>query len=142
MKKQRFPILLALLLILPLFAAINEEHLSATLQDLRHSLRRDYRKMSKTQERLAENYENQHLKMVDLMKQCNELSLLLYSQKQEYTFDLCYALEKVTKEYNAFEKDRMPYDRIVGNLDLEIDRYARLLESLRRLPPELDSIYA
>ena len=141
MNRKRLPILLALLLALPLFSAMNEEHLSATLQDLRHSLQRDYRKMSKTQERLTENYENQHLKMVDIMKQCNELSLLLYSQKQDYTFDLCYALEKVTNEYNAFEKDRMPYDRIVGNLDIEIDRYARLLESLRRLPPELDSIY-
>ena len=141
MYKKRFSILLALLLALPLFTAMNEEHLGTTLKDLRHNLQRDYQKMSRTRERLTENYDNQHQKMVDIMKQCNELSLLLYSQKQEYTFDLCYALEKVTKEYNAFEKGRMPYDRIVGNLDIEIDRYARLLESLRRLPPELDDIY-
>ena len=141
MKKKVLPILLALIFALPMFAANTpEEHLSYTLQELRRNLKRDYLQMAKTKDRLAENYESQHMKMVDIMKQCNELSLLLYSQKQEFTFDLCYALEKVTEEYNDFEKDRMPYDRIVGNIDIEIDRYARLLESLRRLPPELTEI--
>jgi small-conductance mechanosensitive channel len=140
MNKKRISIFLAFLFALPLFAAINGEHLSATLKDLRRTLKRDYHQMARTQDRLADNYESQHQKMVDIMKQCNELSLQLYSQKQEFTFDLCYALEKVTNEFNAFEKDRMPYDRIVGNIDIEIDRYARLLEALRRLPPELDEI--
>ena len=51
--------------------------------------------------------------------------------------DISYALEKVSREYNDFNKNRTPYDRIVANLDIEIGRYARLIESLRRLPPEL-----
>lgn len=140
MKKALLFILFIITIALPLNAANERENLSKTLQDLRRNMKRDYLQMAKTQDRLAENYESQHMKMVDLMKQCNELSLILYSQKQEFTFDLCYALEKVTEEFNDFEKDRMPYDRIVGNLDIEIDRYARLLETLRRLPPELENI--
>ena len=140
MNKKHFFILLALLFVLPLLAANEIDHLSFSLRNLRGNLKRDYVQMAKIKERLAENYESQHLKMVDIMKECNELSLQLYAQKQEFTFDLCYALEKVTEEFNDFEKDRMPYDRIVGNVDIEIDRYARLLESLRRLPPELESI--
>ena len=140
MKKKHLIIFLTLLFVLPMFAANNTDHLSYTLKDLRGNLKRDYIQMSKIKARMAENYESQHLKMVDIMKQCNELSLLLYAQKQEFTFDLCYALENVTTEFNSFEKDKMPYDRIVGNIDIEIDRYARLLESLRRLPPELESI--
>jgi small-conductance mechanosensitive channel len=140
MKKKHLIIFLTLLFVLPMFAANNTDHLSYTLKDLRGNLKRDYIQMSKIKARMAENYESQHLKMVDIMKQCNELSLLLYAQKQEFTFDLCYALENVTNEFNSFEKDKMPYDRIVGNIDIEIDRYARLLESLRRLPPELESI--
>ena len=141
MIKKRLSLILILLLAFPIFAAINGENLSKTLHDLRKSLKRDYEQMAKTKDRLAANYESQHQQMVDIMKHCNELSLMLYSQKQEFTFDICYALEKVTDEFNNFEKDRMPYERIVGNLDIEIDRYARLLETLRRLPPELDSIY-
>ena len=140
MIKKCLTILLALTFALPLFAKQEYDHLSYTLKELRANLKRDYVQLAKTRDRIAENYENQHIKMVEIMKECNELSLMLYAQKQEFTFDLCYALEKVTEEYNDFEKNRMPYDRIVGNIDIEIDRYARLLESLRRLPPELESI--
>ncbi len=141
MNKKSISILLLLLVVIPIFAASTKERLDATLWELRKNLQRDYLQMSQTRDKLTKNYEEQHEKMVDIMKQCNELSLKLYSQKQEFTFDLSYTLEKVTNEFNEFEKDKMPYDRIVRNLDLDIDRYARLIESLRRLPPELDTIY-
>ena len=141
MNKKHLCIFFLLLLVLPVFARPIQDRLDATLLDLRRSLKRDYLLMSETRDKLAENYEEQHQKMVIIMKQCNELSLKLYSQKQEFTFDLSYNLEKVTREFNEFEKDKMPYDRIVKTLDLDIDRYARLIESLRRLPPELDTIY-
>ena len=77
MERKRLYLLLALLLALPLFAANNDEHLSLTLKDLHSNLKRDYLQMAKTQDRLAENYESQHRKMVNIMKQCNELSLML-----------------------------------------------------------------
>ena len=141
MIKKPLCIFFLLLLVLPGFARPIKDRLDATLLDLRRSLKRDYLLMSETRDKLAENYEEQHQKMVVIMKQCNELSLKLYSQKQEFTFDLSYTLEKVTREFNEFEKDKMPYDRIVKTLDLDIDRYARLIESLRRLPPELDTVY-
>jgi small-conductance mechanosensitive channel len=78
--------------------------------------------------------------MVEIVKLCNDRSLMLYTQKQDYTFDISYALEKVTREYNDFNKNRTPYDRIVFSLDVEMNRYARLIESLRRLPPELREV--
>ena len=141
MSKKHLIIFLLLLIAIPLSAAIDKESLSPTLRELRRSLKRDYQLMSETRDKLAKNYEEQHQQMVDLMKQCNELSLKLYSQKQDFTFDISYTLEKVKREFKGFEQDKMPYDRIVKNLDIEVDRYARLIESLRRLPPELDSVY-
>ena len=141
MRQKRLTLLFAILVTaLPVFAVFNESNLNQTLRSLRNELQNDYRKLSQTQVRLESNYERQHQKMVDIMKECNQLSLMLYSQKQDYTFDLSYALEKVSKEYNEFYEDRMPYDRIVRSLDVEIERYARLLESLRRLPPERKQI--
>ena len=141
MKKKHLPILLAILFIsIPVFGIFNGTTLNSTLINLRRELQDDYMRMSKTRARISENYEEQHLKMVEIMKECNEISLMLYSQKQDFTFDLCYALEKVTKEYNDFNKDRLPFDRIVNSLDIEIDRYARLIEALRRLPPELKDV--
>ena len=141
MNKKHFCIFLLFLFVIPLFAAPTKENLSVTLNELRRNMKRDHQLMAETRADLAKKYQEQHQQMVEIMKQCNELSLKLYSQKQEYTFDLSYTLEKVNHEFKEFQRDKMPYDLIVNNLDLEIDRYARLIESLRRLPPELDTIY-
>ncbi|MBQ9659712.1 MAG: mechanosensitive ion channel [Bacteroidales bacterium] len=141
MKKKRIlALLFAFALALPLAAVLGERNLASTLHSLRAELEADYEKIFTSQGRLAEQHGRQHDQMVSIMKKCNELSLMLYSQKQEYTFDLTYALESVTEEYNDFNRNRMPYDRIVSQLDIEIDRYSRLIESLRRLPPQLSDL--
>lgn len=141
MSKKHLLIVLLLLFSVQLVAEPTKESLSATLTELRRNMKRDYQQMTETRAKLAKKHEEQHQQMVDIMKQCNAISLRLYSQKQEFTFDLSYMLEKVKKEFKEFEKDKMPYDRIVSTLDLEIDRYARLIETLRRLPPEVDTLY-
>ena len=141
MLKKHIILLLCLFITLPSFATNNDDPLSNALKELRRELKQDYQQMSITKQRLSDNYDSQHQKMVGIMKECNELSLKLYSQKQEFTFDLSFTLEKVKREFKEFEKDKMPYNRIVNNLDLEVDRYARLIETLRRLPPELDTVY-
>ena len=141
LKRKRLLFLAAFLAIaLPLFAISYGKNLNRTLRVLRNELEADYRQIDKNRERLTEDYEKQRQKMVDVMKQCDELSLMLYSQKQGFTFDVSYALQRVTEKYNEFNQDRRPFDRIVSNLNVEIERHARLIESLRRLPPELDTI--
>ena len=139
MKKRKLLSTLVLLLAIavPAMAVFTGMGLDATLSNLRRELYHEYMRMDSTREEQRENYEIQHQKMVDIVKKCNDLSLMLYSQKQEYAFDISYALEKVSKEYEDFNKNRTPYDRIVFSLDVEINRYARLIESLRRLPPVL-----
>ena len=140
-KSKFFSILVALLfLAVPAMAVFTGMGLDATLSNLRRELYHDYLLIDKTRSNMESKYEVQHKRMVDIVKKCNDLSLMLYSQKQSYTFDISYALEKVTEEYNDFNKNRTPYDRIVSTLDVEINRYARLIESLRRLPPELREV--
>ena len=140
-KRKLLSILAALLLVaVPAMAVFTGLDLDATLSNLRRELYFDYLQISNTREQMDGEYEVQHRKMVGIVKKCNDMSLMLYSQKQDYTFDISYALEKVTQEYNDFNKNRTPYDRIVSTLDVEINRYARLIESLRRLPPELTDV--
>ena len=124
----------------PAMAVFTGMDLDATLSNLRRELYHDYTQIEGTQQQLAIRNEAQHRKMVEIVKKCNDLSLMLYSQKQDYTFDISYALEKVSQEFADFNKNRTPYDRIVSSLDVEINRYARLIESLRRLPPELQDV--
>lgn len=141
MKKKHLLILAALLAIaVPILAISYGHNLNQTLRTLRQELDADYRQIDKNRDRLTEDYEKQRQTMIDMMKQCDQLALTLYSQKQGFTFDVSYALQNVTQKYNEFNQDRGPFDRIVTNLNVEMERYARLIESLRRLPPELDTI--
>ncbi len=140
--KSRFVFLLAFLPLLLSLAPdkagrFNENDLGQTLEALHADLRSDYIKRVASNERFNDQYRAQRREMVSTIKKSNELALLLYSQKQDYTFDLTYALQSVTREYESFTSNRLPYDRIVDRLDWDIDRYARLLESLRRIPPEI-----
>ena len=140
-RQKRLLLLMALLTVtVPILAMSYGHNLNQTLRVLRNELDADYRQIDKNRDRLTEDYEKQRQKMIDMMKQCDELALKLYSQKQGFTFDVSYALQKVTQQYNEFSQDRGPFDRIVSNLNVEMERYARLIESLRRLPPELDTI--
>ena len=123
LKRKRLIFLGAFLAIaVSLFSISYGKNLNRTLHVLRNELNADYQQIDKNRERLTEDYEKQHQKMVDVMKQCDELSLMLYSQKQGFTFDVSYALQKVTQKYNEFNQDRGPFDHIVSNLNVEIER--------------------
>ena len=136
MKKYLLTIVLALCVCaLPLMAVVSGKSLSNTLKDLCTELQAAYQQRSDAQQRFNEDFERQHQRMIDVITESNELSILLYTQEQEMTFDLAYALKKVTANYKDFSKDRRPYDHIVNNLNYEIDRNARLIEALRRLLP-------
>lgn len=120
------------------WAVFNEKDLARTLQVLRYELSRAYSQMAKNQLAYEKQDEKQHEDLIQLVNSCNELSLMLYSQKQDFTFDLTYALQQVTDQYHGFTQKRMPYDNIISYFDVEIDRYDRLVRALKSLPPELN----
>ena len=75
------------------WAVFNEKDLARTLQVLRYELSRAYSQMAKSQLAYEKQDEKQHEDLIKLVNSCNELSLMLYSQKQDFTFDLTYALQ-------------------------------------------------
>ena len=125
---------------IPLWAIVSGRSLTNTLKELCTELQTAYQQRTEAQQRFNDDYERQHQRMIDVVTESNELSILLYTQEQEMTFDLAYALKKVTADYKAFSMDRRPYDHIVNSLNYEIDRNARLIEALRRLPPMMKEI--
>ncbi len=135
MKKKYFIIAVLLCLVaLPVYAVFNEKDLPQTLSVLRYELKQDYDKMNNARERMRGRNKTRRKSMVDLIKKCNELSLVLYSQNQDFTFDVTYALKEVNKQYKEFNDNKMPYDDMVAKFNLEIDRYERLVASLEKLP--------
>lgn len=138
MKKRYLTLIVALFAFsIPLFSIVSGHSLTNILKDLCSELQTFYLERAYMQQSFDEDYERQHKRMIDVIANSNELSLLLYTQDQEKTFDLTYALKKVTGAYKDFHKDRRPYDRIVNSLNIEIDRYGRLINALRRLPPTM-----
>ena len=141
MKKRLLTLILTICVCsIPLWAIVSGRSLTNTLKDLCTELRTAYQQRTEAQQRFNDDYERQHQRMIDVVTKSNELSILLYTQEQEMTFNLAFALKKVTTDYKAFSMDRRPYDHIVGNLNYEIDRNARLIEALRRLPPMMKEI--
>lgn len=141
MRNRRIlPILLTVVLLLfaPTARAVfNERDLSRTLKVLRYELHKAYVEMDKSQVGFEKQDDRQHEELINLIKSCNELSLMLYSQKQDFTFDLTYALQQVTEQYFSFTQRKLPYDNIISYFDVEIDRYGRLIKTLNSLPPAL-----
>lgn len=121
-------------------AIVNERSLTNSLKELNLKLGTLYNQRHETQQLFNKEYKSQHQRMIDVITQTNEFSILLYSQEQSRMFDMAYALKKVTTSYENFSKGMRPYDQIINILNYEIERYARLIESLRRLPPEMKEI--
>ena len=136
MKKKRLLIaVLALLTLVPAYAVLNEKDLGQTLSVLRYELRSAWRASTERAERTRSRGQRQHAQLVEMMQRSNELSLMLYSQKQDYTFDMTYALNEVSRQYDEFSSRKLPFDDIITRLDIDIDRYDRLIHTLKRLPP-------
>jgi len=144
MKRSRLLIATTALLLFatPSSAVFNERDLGHTINTLKSELKYDHERRKSSESSFENVYRMQRREMINVMKKCNELSLMLYSQKQDFTFDITYAFNTVSDEYESFKSKQLPYDRITSRLDWDIDRYARLLESLRRLPPALEKIEA
>ena len=139
-KKLLTSVLVLFVFVIPLMAIVSGRSLTNMLKELCTELQTSYQQRAEAQQRFNDDYERQHQRMIDVITKSNELSILLYTQEQEMTFDLAYALKKVSAEYKAFSSDRRPYDHIVNSLNYEIDRNARLIEALRRLPPMMKEI--
>ena len=136
MKKKRLLVLvLALVALIPAYAVLNEKDLAQTLSVLRYELRSAWLASAERAKRTMDRGSRQRAQLVEMMQRSNELSLMLYSQKQDYTFDMTYALNEVSRQYDEFASQKLPFDDIITRLDIDIDRYDRLVTTLKRLPP-------
>ncbi|MBQ6177186.1 MAG: mechanosensitive ion channel [Bacteroidales bacterium] len=134
-KKRLLVVVLALIALIPAYAVLNEKDLSQTLSVLRYELRSAWKASSERAQRTMSRGARQRAQLVEMMQRSNELSLMLYSQKQDYTFDMTYALNEVSRQYEEFAEQKLPFDDIITRLDIDIDRYDRLVHTLKRLPP-------
>ena len=136
MKKKRvIAALCTLLVMLPLGAVFKEDNLNHTLSVLLMELKESYANIIRISGSAEKRIQEQHQRLAALVDECNELSVMLYSQASENTFDLTFALNEITKQYEQFKSQNTPYAEIKAMLTSEMDRYNRLVLTLRKMPP-------
>lgn len=118
-------------------AVLNERNLAQSLSVLRVELEQAYKQQKQNMARWEQMNEAQHQMMIDIMKKSNQIALMIYSQRDDYVFDLTYACHEATQQYFEFRQQRVPYDRIRQRMETEIERYNGLIEALEQLPPSL-----
>ncbi len=118
-------------------AVLKEKNLSSTLSVLRAELETAFNEQKENMARYAQYNSAQHKQMVALMQRSDQVALMLYSQKQDFTFDMTYACHEATEQWRKFRKMRMPYDKITSRMDAEIERYTDLIDALATIPPSL-----
>lgn len=134
-------ILLCLLFLVPFsaHAVLKESDLSATLAVLRAELFKTYNEQKQNMVRYSTVAEMQHEQMISLMQRSDQIGLMLYSQKQDFTFDMTYACHEATSLYREFNKRSVPYQKILNHINTELNRYNALIASLQTIPPAIQN---
>ncbi|MBO4593117.1 MAG: mechanosensitive ion channel family protein, partial [Bacteroidaceae bacterium] len=110
MKKYfSFFVLLLFMAATPAEAVLKERDINQTMAVLRAELENAYREQRMMMERFGRRAEAQHEAMMETMEHSDQIALMLYSQKEDYTFDLTYACHEATELYQDFKSHTVPY---------------------------------
>ena len=134
MRKAILIILTALLTALQVHAVLKEKDLPQTLQILRTELTNYHREMSMLITVNRQQNEQVRNQLLSIMKSSNQNSLMLYSQKQDYVFDLTYACHEATEQYHNFQRQQLPFKAYLTKVETDIARYDSLIGALQTMP--------
>ena len=137
MKRRIVTLLLTVVTALSAHAVLKEKDLNQTLQILRTELTNNYRELVQQKEHNKRQSEQVREQLIETMQRSNQNSLMLYSQKQEYVFDLTYACHEATELYQQFHRQQLPFKTFLQKAEGEIARYDSLIGSLQSMPADL-----
>ena len=123
-------------------AVLKEENLDKTLSILRNELTTQHKEITTRtamQKRRSEEIRN---RIMEVWQKSNQNALMLYSQKQDYVFDLTYACHEATEQYRKFTRVRIPFVSFLNRTKIDIARYDSLTKSLRQMPEKMLSAKA
>ena len=137
MKRLIFTLFVLLITAIQANAVLKEKDLDQTLQILRAELTTYHRElMGGTQLRKQQNQELM-TQLMETMKLANQNALMLYSQHQEYVFDLTYACHQATEQYQDFQRRQLPFRSVIDKADDEVAKYDSLVHALKTLPQRI-----
>ena len=125
-----FSILLPLAL--PSFSATPEKDDHEVLSGLLLELRQSYAATLASDSLLVNSHERQK-ELSDILKQADEVTVQLYTQRPEFAFDMAFALENVARIYGSFQEKVRLSNRYVVTSRAGFRRYMLLDETLQEM---------
>ena len=132
--KRFLTIMMVALVCLSANAVLKEKDLPQTLQILRTELTNYHRELSQQIVQNRKQSEAVRNQLMETMMRSNQNSLMLYSQKQDYVFDLTYACNEATDQYRQFQRQQLPFKTFLNKANNDIARYDSLIGSLKAMP--------
>lgn len=133
MRTKLFTILLMLMMAMPSMAVLKEKDLSHTLSILREELTGYRIELERQTGYMKEQQDRMTTNMYAIVNQCSQNSLMLYSQKSGYIFDLTYACHEATEMYHEFRKSIVPFESYLARSTSEIARFDSLVNVLSQM---------
>lgn len=119
-------------------AVFKERDFGKTIDVLCAELELKYKEQKAIMQQYEQNAKSQHQMLVATMQQIDQLSLILYSQSSEFTFDMAYACQQATDLYHNSMITHVPFDKIMARFDSEIERYDSLIYVLKHISPAIN----
>ena len=131
MKKNIFVLVLLLVFcLLPTHAVLKEANLDTTLYMLRTELSQYHLDLEK-QNKVAKEQQQAVIKeLISIMTQADQNSLMLYSQRNGYIFDLTYACNEATEQFRKFKSKAAPFRGMIEKNNVEVARFDSLINYL------------
>lgn len=117
----------------PSRAVLKEANLDSTLSVLRLELNNYRKQLTQESGYIQEQQQEVGATLMAVMNKSNQNSLMLYSQKSQYVFDLTYACHAATEQYHEFRKNALPFRNLYDDNQHEIARYDSLINNLAQM---------
>jgi hypothetical protein len=129
-KRVLLTILLIATILSPARAVLKEQNLENTLSILRTELTNYHTELERQSGFMKEQQTQVVDKLFGIMNKSSQNSLMLYSQRPEYVFDLAYACHEATEQYHDYKKNVLPFRNFITKTNSEIARYDSLINTL------------
>ena len=128
--------LLVLATVLPAGAVLKEGTIEQTLGVLCEELSETHKEHKERMQRFEQRNKQFQRSIGRDLELCNNIELMLYSQKEQNVFDLAYACGQATDLYNRLSRTRS-FKQFEQQQDEQIAQYENLIKSLNHIPDHL-----
>lgn len=131
MKKRLYIIIMLMMaFVLPSNAVLKEANLDTTLYMLRTELTNYHIDLEKQNQAAKAQQLAVIQELISIVKQADQNSIMLYSQRNGYIFDMTYACHEATEQFKKFKSKAVPFRQMIKKNNVEVARFDSLINYL------------